>query len=96
MDITTSVADNIGIDYDDYRTEYSGRGMYGASCFAIVTSDSSWALHRSISENHEGDDPSVDEAVEYLLDHEPRVDSMGVDYVYYWPGLHVTDEGDQA
>jgi hypothetical protein len=92
--ITTDTADQIGADFDDYRTDYSGRGMYGATCFAIITDDSAWRLvsdlQRALDDSDDGDEYYA--ALEYLVEHEPRVDSLGLDTIYYWPGLHVSDD----
>lgn len=64
----------------EYRTDYSGRCMYGRTCFAIVC-DSPLA--------------TVMQLVEYLKDAgfadvyyelgEPRMDNMGLSQVVYFP-----------
>jgi hypothetical protein len=65
------VCEDLGIEYDPY---YSGRGMYGATCFSITgkTSDLVRFL-RAL------DDETADELVD------PSTDSMGYDIVFYWP-----------
>lgn len=66
------------IEYDPY---YSGRGMFGATCFSITgkTSDLVRFL-RAL------DDEDADELVD------PTTDSMGLDIVFYWPYLLRTKE----
>lgn len=65
------VCEDLGIEYDPY---YSGRGMYGATCFSIVGSTRDLVRFlRSL------DDEDADE----LSD--PAMDSMGYDIVFYWP-----------
>lgn len=60
---------------------YSGRGMYGATCFGITGQ-----LNGLIAFLRVLDDDTADA----LSD--PRVDNMGLDYIYYWPELK-TGEG---
>lgn len=73
------VCEDLGIDYDPY---YSGRGMYGATCFSITgrTSDLVRFL-RSLP----------DEVGDELVD--PTTDNMGLDIVFYWPYKLRTKEG---
>ncbi len=70
IDTLVEAAEDAGVEY---RTNYSGRGMYGAECFAIEgnTSDLIRFL-RAL------DDDMADE----LMD--PSTDSMGLDTVFYW------------
>jgi len=65
------ICEDLGIEYDPF---YSGRGMFGATCFSITggTSDLVRFL-RAL------DDEDADELVD------PSTDSMGRDTVFYWP-----------
>lgn len=78
IEMLEEAADEAGVEY---RTNYSGRGMYGAECFAIEgkTSD----LIRFLRE-------LPDEVGDQLVD--PTTDSMGLDIVFYWPYLLRTKE----
>ena len=81
--------------FDEVRHDYSGRGMYGKKCIAIVTGESAWSV-RGILE-YEKTDPAIDgdeygEMIDYMLEHEPVTDSMGYDTVYYWPGLSLKED----
>lgn len=65
------VCEALGIDYDPY---YSGRGMYGATCFSITGQTRDLlAFLRALP----------DEVGDELVD--PSTDSMGYDIVFYWP-----------
>lgn len=68
------------------RTDYSGRGMYGATCFGLVVSKSDvlvgYALGRFLEER--GYD-----AFEVL--EAARTDSMGYDAVVYFPGYNLAE-----
>lgn len=82
--------------FDEVRDNYSGRGMYGKECVAIVTGESAWNV-RGILE-YEKTDAAIDgdeygEMIDYMLEHEPQSDSMGYsDTVYYWPGLSLKED----
>lgn len=79
----------------DVRMDYGGRGMYGKDCLGIVTDGSGWALATQVMEAQEYTSyAEEDDLLDYLLTHEPRVDSMGLGDIYYWPGLQVIDEED--
>ncbi len=79
-------------DEDELRPDYSGRGMYGATCLAY-TGDYptlfSFELARTIAElnGSEADVWQVQSVLESLG--EPSKDSMGLGSVYYWRGIQV-------
>jgi hypothetical protein len=56
----------------EIRPSYSGRGMFGATCLGVVGSMAD--LDTLLSE--------VRGSAKGL-----RKDSMGLDYIYYWPGI---------
>lgn len=80
-----------------FRSNYSGRGMYGQTCVGLVGGfeDCMKVISSVICEMHEESirdfedevETSVDfsEAVETLLDF--RQDSMGLQVIVYWPRL---------
>lgn len=85
--------EQVGIHDYDIRLDYSGRGMYGDSCFGIVTDDGSPAtlgiaffLAAISSQPLNRIDPLDEvEDVVHLAD-SARTDSMGLGQVIYFPG----------
>lgn len=65
------VCEDLGIEYDPY---YSGRGMYGATCFSITGKTSDLVRFLRALPDEVGDE---------LVD--PTTDNMGLDIVFYWP-----------
>ena len=66
---------------EDVREDYSGRGMYGAGCFGIVAESLDEVV--PILRKALGDTPALD-----LLE-AMTTDSMGLDTIYYFPGVRV-------
>ncbi len=64
------VCEDLGIDCSPY---YSGRGMYGATCFSITGATSDLVRFLRALDDEEADE---------LID--PSTDSMGLDIVFYW------------
>lgn len=95
LEINEIEVEELGYILETEARSYSGRAMYGKECFAIVTDDSAWqiAVRAARYLGEEQDDMEDTSALEYILDHEPRTDSMGLGTVYYWPGLEVV-QGD--
>lgn len=60
---------------------YSGRGMYGKTCIAVVTNDL-WDLAIELAQVAERDNLGLLD-----LPGSPAQDSMGLGRVYYWPQL---------
>lgn len=91
-----SLLDDDGIDYS-IRTDYSGRGMYGKTCFAIITPCSLWRLALALFVQNPKIDPDVRENLEDCFDSEPREDNMGRNsQVYYWPHVDVEKEDEET
>lgn len=68
-----ALAYSLGIES---RTNYSGRGMYGAECFAIVgNTQDLMEFTRALTQD------------EFEFMGEPSTDNMGMDFVYYWRRL---------
>jgi len=80
--------------FDEVRDDYSGRGMYGRKCVGIVTGDSLWSVRGTLEDEKtdsvEGDE--YGEMIDYMLKHEPDVDSMAGDFIFYWPGLQLAED----
>ncbi len=67
------------------RRDYSGRGMYGATCYGIVAYVSLIEVNRAIRRVvrnlvEDGYDELMDREDEFEL---TRIDSMGKGYIYY-------------
>jgi len=58
----------------DFRPEYSGRGMFGATCVGIVTSDANALMQ---------------EAGRRGINKTPQTDEMGLDTIVYWPSISI-------
>lgn len=79
IDSLMDTADDLGISYSN---NYSGRGMYGATCFSITGNTSDLIRFLRALPDEVGDE---------LVD--PSTDSMGLDIVFYWPYVLRTKEG---
>ena len=69
-------------DFEEVRTDYSGRGMFGAKCLAVVTEDTGFQVGiilKKLAMSHK--------ELLALIDTKPEQDSLGMDYVYYWPTI---------
>lgn len=71
LDILVDAAEEAGVEY---RTDYSGRGMYGAECFGVEGNHSDFLRFMRLLD---------DDLFEDLAD--PSTDSMGMDIIFYWP-----------
>ena len=71
--IVECLASEYGVfGYDEpLRDNYSGRCMYGATCFGIVTDDPEGLIEAAIEAGLKG----------------ARTDSMGFDTIVYWPSI---------
>lgn len=79
--------DEIGIDYE-IVTSYSGRGMYGASCFGVVTS-APVAVGVALAVAAEDDVSGAD--LGWIVD-SARTDSMGRDLIVYFPNWQLDQD----
>lgn len=71
-------------------TDYSGRGMYGKTCFGLIYGGSVGQLCACFLRGL--DDDTMDEMAD-LFD-EMRTDSMGYDTIYYFPGWTLDEDED--
>ncbi len=86
---------------DAFRTDYSGRGMFGSTCFGYVGEDVSlvsFELAVVIAHlNNGGDEPSLDDIRSAMADlGSPRTDSMGRSTIYYWPNVSIVSSDEMA
>lgn len=83
------LCDRAGIEYRDY----SGRGMCGDRCFAIVSDNPVDTILELVSEAVSYLEP--DEALEVIESlRASRQDSMGLSSVIYWPRLTMPEDSD--
>lgn len=84
-------------DNDEHlRPDYSGRGMYGATCLAYDTDDRSPAkfqlqLAKVLAPDYFGEEEPDMDAIEEMMDEigSPSSDSMGLGVVFYYRGIQV-------
>ena len=95
--------DNADVDSDQVRWDYSGRGMYGRTCFGFVGSIRqltafAYCLGYASGELHGSDDPrNWDEADELETVYtdllaDVTTDNMGYDTIFYFPSVEVVDD----
>lgn len=81
---------------DNLRTDYSGRGMYGAECVGWVGEDPirfAFELAVIIARAFVEQEPDLDD-IRDALDKigSPASDSMGRSTIWYWPAVRVTND----
>lgn len=92
--IVWAVEDSFG-DVDDgaIREDYSGRGMYGAACFALVGEQKEFMKFfvalAFIANNRPWDENFHQDYITDLID-AARFDDMGLAKVMYFPGWSLT------
>jgi hypothetical protein len=59
-------------DYANLREDYSGRGMYGATCYGAVVEDIDEFVHL---------------AKKHGIKQKPCTDNMGMKYIVYYPAI---------
>jgi hypothetical protein len=97
MNISIYLAEELaGAAEAELHTAYSGRGMYGATCFGLSGSRVNlvamgWRLCELNGENAIEDY----EGVAFNSDNSICVDSFGLDRIYYWPSIQVLEEDDE-
>lgn len=76
-----------GLNYQPHS--YSGRGMYGKECVAVVVEDV-WAFIATVGED-------VDDGFNWSLLRRTHTDGMGRgDVVLYWPSLEWPEAAEEA
>lgn len=102
MEISRKLYDRLEEEGLQVRDNYSGRFMFGETCFGVVVdniatavSDVSEALREIIIAEHRDDLDLAKEAADMLEDGkltECRTDNMGLDYIIYFPHITVEKE----
>lgn len=86
-------------EYDEIRKSYSGRGMYGGSCFGVVVHSQRdvnillFGLGYECRDLEESDSSEYEQLAESLhrMARVAQVDSMGTDIIVYFPGFALGD-----
>jgi hypothetical protein len=92
MSLEQGLLENAGFDCQSY----SGRGMYGDTCLAVVTDDDVLNLFADLIDNGCGGKPNSEESyyiVKMLRD--AKQDSMGKGTVIYWPNIPFEEETEE-
>ena len=79
--------------FDEIRSDYSGRGMFGKSCVGVVVSsmgDFVSGVVNLVQDVAEDSDHPLAEMVPQLK--RMSTDNMGYDTIVYWPGVMVEDD----
>lgn len=99
FDYAQDIADNWDYSSKIYE-DYSGRGMYGEKCFGIVASNPGVAsvfltilAAAKVEKNPEEFDAASDI---HELAASMRLDNMGIDMIYYFPGWQLSEEENSA
>lgn len=86
-------------EYDEIRESYSGRGMYGGSCFGVVLpaqrefSILIFGLGYESRDLEDSDNSEHQQLAENLhrMARVAQTDSMGMDIIVYFPGFVLGD-----
>lgn len=84
-------AANVGL-----RTTYSGRGMYGRTCLAVVGSPTTlvrfaFALAEEVATGLPDEAERLGALVDAVQTSHMSHDQLGLDTVYYWPGVELEE-----
>jgi hypothetical protein len=82
---------DVGEDFE-FRTDYSGRFMYGRECVGFVSEAGGWAILNALYEYRASLGDSFEEEyddVTTLIENTPDTDSMGMSTIYYWRHVEV-------
>lgn len=89
-DVIEEAAYDAGLNLDsDIRLNYSGRSMYGRTCFGIIGSMSVFAEFLLAVERSDCGDEYANPLADRVT-----TDSMGYDTIFYFPGVVVVDAPD--
>lgn len=88
--------DSCNIPEFEVRENYSGRGMYEKECLGFVSSNV-LNIHGTLTATLAETERDCDAAGEYYdgpswYDFNPRSDSMGLDFIVYYPNIQIEDE----
>jgi hypothetical protein len=92
-DFLTGVVEDAGLEPDDVRWDYSGRGMYGKTCFGFVgglRDLAAFFVQLGQAEVQSPDTAEQDAA--YCLAQALTSDDMGMSTIFYFPGVEVAED----
>lgn len=69
----------------EFRSDYSGRGMYGESCIGFVGDISPFDLGLHLATRFQEDS----EMLEMFLNDSSKLDNMGLDTILYFPDIQI-------
>lgn len=85
IDELTQIADDAGLDIDEFLTDYNGRYMHDATCIGLVTHQGPAVLVPIAFALQDTLGLSGEDITELLSS--TRQDSMGQQDIYYWPNI---------
>ena len=81
-----SVAEDLDVEVEDFRTDYSGRAMYDDECVGLVAKAGPGILVQiAFSLKRIG---YTEDDITEMMD-STRTDSMGQSEIYYWPNTTI-------
>lgn len=90
----TDITDSISLDGDQIRTDYSGRGMNGATCLGITGSVRDLAMFAVALTERETEAADQDEDLPWIsagrIIDRVESDGYGHETIFYFPGVVVT------
>jgi len=97
IDIMRNMFD-VETDDETFRSDYSGRGMYGKTCIGfVISSRAQLALGAAIAITFNGmkDDEDIDEdelELGYQMITRSRADTMAFDVIVYFPDVELEED----
>lgn len=100
-ELLEEILDEVGIDLvSDVRWDYSGRGMYGRTCFGFVGDNHLLVAFFAELGRHQGwfDESGDDDRypdLDVVLSSFQRAlttDNMGLNTIFYFPGVEIVEE----
>lgn len=89
------VLEEIGVEPEQVRVDYSGRGMYGDKCFGLMLDGlpDMLKVFAGLGLINETLDGELDDDIQRLAE-AVRTDNMGRDTIYYFPGFEFEAAGE--
>lgn len=94
MELSRELIEDLTSEGFDVREDYSGRGMFGRTCFGIVGDPGDLIRFVLRTQDVEEDTPWWKTDRSWIT--HVRTDSMGHDMIYYWPTVSVEKEDNDA
>lgn len=96
-DLFHEAVQDSGYELEDFRLNYSGRGMYGDTCIGIVSENAvgaaiSFSIALFVNAFTRGDHEYLSSLRQHLEN--PSTDSLGRRQIAYWPEMQLEDPED--